>query len=140
MEGIRIASGEELKHVGLMSGSTASQVGSKPQGSLATEKTSNDRQAFSFMEHKIGTWNVRSMQQGKLEIVKQEIEWVHRTILGSSELRWIGMGFFLSDNVKVFYSGHDSHRKMVWLFSVLKKLQTPFLDITQSQRESFLFD
>ena len=41
----------------------------------------------------IGTWNVRSMSQGKLEVVKQV-----KLILGISELRWIGMGEFNSDD------------------------------------------
>ena len=40
----------------------------------------------------IGTWNVRSMSQGKLEVVKQEMARVNIDILGISELRWTGMG------------------------------------------------
>ena len=40
----------------------------------------------------IGTWNVRSMNQGKLEGVKQEMAKVNVDILGISELRWTGMG------------------------------------------------
>ena len=40
----------------------------------------------------IGTWNVRSMNQGKLEVVKQEMTRVNVDILGISELRWTGMG------------------------------------------------
>ena len=40
----------------------------------------------------IGTWNVRSMNQGKLEVVKQEMARVNINILGISELRWTGMG------------------------------------------------
>ena len=40
----------------------------------------------------IGTWNVRSMNQGKLEVVKQEMARVNVDILGISELRWTGMG------------------------------------------------
>ena len=40
----------------------------------------------------IGTWNVRSMNQGKLEVVKQEMARVNADILGISELRWTGMG------------------------------------------------
>jgi len=40
----------------------------------------------------IGTWNVRSMNQGKLEVVKQEMTRVKIDVLGISELRWIGMG------------------------------------------------
>ena len=46
----------------------------------------------------IGTWNVRSMNQGKLEVVKQEIARVNINILGISELKWIGMGEFNSDD------------------------------------------
>ena len=40
----------------------------------------------------IGTWNVRSMNQGKLEVVKQEMARVNINILGISELKWTGMG------------------------------------------------
>ena len=40
----------------------------------------------------IGTWNVRSMNQGKLEVVKQEMTRVNIDILGISELRWTGLG------------------------------------------------
>ena len=40
----------------------------------------------------IGTWNVRSMNQGKLEVVKQETARVNVDILGISELKWTGMG------------------------------------------------
>ena len=43
-------------------------------------------------QHCIGTWNVRSMNQGKLEVVKQEMTRVNTDILGISELRWTGMG------------------------------------------------
>ena len=39
----------------------------------------------------IGTWNVRSMNQGKLEVVKQEMARVNIDILGISELKWTGM-------------------------------------------------
>ena len=42
----------------------------------------------------VGTWNVRSMNQGKLEVVKQEMARVNIDILGISELKWTGMGEF----------------------------------------------
>ena len=45
----------------------------------------------------IGTWNVRSMNQGKLEVVKQAMAKVNVDILGISELKWSGMGEFNSD-------------------------------------------
>ena len=46
----------------------------------------------------IGTWNVRSMNQGKLEVVKQEMQRVNANILGISELKWTGLGEFNSDD------------------------------------------
>ena len=46
----------------------------------------------------IGTWNVRSTNQGKLEVVKQEMARVNVDILGISKLKWIGMGEFNSDD------------------------------------------
>ena len=46
----------------------------------------------------IGTWNVRSMNQGKLEVVKQETARVNIDILGISELKWTRMGEFHSDD------------------------------------------
>ena len=50
----------------------------------------------------IGTWNVRSMNQGKLEVVKQEIVRVNVGILGISELKWTGMGEFNSDDYYIY--------------------------------------
>ena len=46
-------------------------------------------------QYYIGTWNVRSMNQGKLDMVKQEMARVNNSILGISELKWTGMGEFL---------------------------------------------
>ena len=46
----------------------------------------------------IGTWNIRSMNQGKLEVVKEEMARVNSDILGISELKWSGMCEFNSDD------------------------------------------
>ena len=59
----------------------------------------------------IGTWNVRSMNQGKLEIVKQEMARVNVDILGISELKWTGMGEFNSDDHYIYYCGQKSLRR-----------------------------
>ena len=58
----------------------------------------------------IGTWNVRSMNQGKLEVVKQMAR-VNVDILGISELKWTGMGEFNSDGRYIYYSGQESLRR-----------------------------
>ena len=59
----------------------------------------------------IGTWNVRSMNQGKLEGVKQEMARVIVDILGISELRWTGMGAFNSDDHYIYYCRQESLRR-----------------------------
>ena len=59
----------------------------------------------------IGTWNVRSMSQGKLEVVKQEMARVNIDFLGISKLKWIGMGEFNSDDNYIYYCGQESLRR-----------------------------
>ena len=51
----------------------------------------------------VGTWDVRSMNQGKLEVVKQEMATVNIDILGISELKWTGMCKFNSDDHYIYY-------------------------------------
>ena len=60
----------------------------------------------------IGTWNVRSMKQGKLEVVKQEMARVNIDILGISKLKWTGMGKFNSDDQYIYYCGQESLEEM----------------------------
>ena len=59
----------------------------------------------------MGTWNVRSMNQGKLEVVKQEMARVNINILGISELRWARMCEFNSDDHYIYYCGQESIRR-----------------------------
>ena len=59
----------------------------------------------------VGICNVRSMNQGKLEVVKQEMARVNIDILGISELKWIGMGEFNSDDHYNYYFGQESLRR-----------------------------
>ena len=59
----------------------------------------------------IGTWTVRSMNQGKLEVIKQEMARVNIDILGISKLRWTGMGEFKSNDHYIYYCGQESLRR-----------------------------
>ena len=59
----------------------------------------------------IGIWNVRSMNQGKLEVVKQEMARVNVDILGISKLKWTGMDEFNSDDHYICYCGQESLRR-----------------------------
>ena len=62
-------------------------------------------------QHCIGTWNVRSMNQGTLKVAKQEMARVNIDILGISELKWTGMGEFNSDGHYIYYCGQESLRR-----------------------------
>ena len=59
----------------------------------------------------IETWNVRSMNQGKLEVVKQEMARLNVNILGISELNWTGMGEFNSDDHYIYSCEQQSLRR-----------------------------
>ena len=58
-----------------------------------------------------GTWNIRSISQGKLKVVKQQKARVNIDILGISKLKWIGMGEFNSDDHYFYYCGQESSRR-----------------------------
>ena len=59
----------------------------------------------------IKTWNVRSINQGKLDIVKQETTRLNIDILGFSELKWTGVGEFNSDDHYIYYCEQESLRR-----------------------------
>ena len=62
-------------------------------------------------QYRIGTWNVRFMNQGNLEVVKQEMVRVNIDILGISKLKWTRMGEFNSDDHYIYYCGQESLRR-----------------------------
>ena len=62
-------------------------------------------------QYHIGTWNVRSMNQSKLEVVKQEMARKNVDILGISKLKWTGMGEFNSDDHYIYYCRQESLRR-----------------------------
>ena len=75
----------------------------------------------------IGTWNVRSMNQGKLEVVKQEMARVNVDILGISKVKWTGMGKFNSDDHDIYYSGQEFLRRNGVAITVNKRVQNAVL-------------
>ena len=75
-----------------------------------------------------GTWNVRSMNQGKLEVVKQEIARVTVDSLGISELKWTGMGEFNSDDHYIYYCEQESLRRNGLAIMVNKRGQNVVLE------------
>ncbi|XP_064138673.1 craniofacial development protein 2-like [Loxodonta africana] len=75
----------------------------------------------------IGTWNVRSMNLGKLEIVKNEMERINIDILGISELKWTGIGHFELDNHLVYYAGNDNSKRNGVAFIIKKNISRSIL-------------
>ena len=77
-----------------------------------SEQRKNNTQLWMccIEQYSIGTWKVRSMNQGKLELVKHEMARVNIDILGISELKWTRMGEFNSDDHYIYYCGQESLR------------------------------
>ena len=78
-------------------------------------------------QYRTGAWNVRPVNQGKLEVVKQEMARVNIDILGISELKWMGMGKFNSDSHYIYYCGQESLRRNGISIIVNKRVQNPVL-------------
>ena len=86
----------------------------------------------------IGTWNVRSMNQGKLEVVKQMAR-VNVDILGISELKWTGMGDFNSDDHYIYYSGQESLRRNGVAIIINKNSETKEFWMQSQKRQNDLY-
>ena len=72
--------------------------------------------------------DVRSTNQGKLEVVKQEMARVNVDILGISELKWTGMGEFISDDHYIYYCGQESLRRNGVAIMVNKRVRNAVLE------------
>ena len=75
----------------------------------------------------IATWNVRSINQGKLEVIKQEMARVNIDTSGISELKWTGMREFNSDDHDIYYHGQESLRRNGVAIIVNKRVQNAVL-------------
>ena len=75
----------------------------------------------------IGTWNVRYMNQGKLEVVKLKMARVNVDILGISELKWTGIGEFNSEDLYVYDCGQESLRSNGVAIIVNKRVRNAVL-------------
>ena len=89
------ATGEEWRH-----NSRKNEEMKPKQKQYTVVDVTGDRIKFRCCKEQycLGTWNVRSMNQGKLEVVKQEMARVNLDILGISKLKWTGIGEFNSDD------------------------------------------
>ena len=83
----------------------------------------------------IGTWNVRSINQGKLEVIKQEMARVNIDILGISEPKWTVMGEFNSDDHCIYYCGQESLRRNEIALMSTKESEMQYLDAMSKMTE-----
>ena len=88
-------------------------------------------------QYHIGTWTVRSMNQGKLKVVKKEMTRVNVNILGSSEIKWTRMGEFKSDDHYVYCCQQESLRRNR-VAIILKKKSLKSSTWMQSQKGQIL--
>ena len=75
------------------------------------------------------------MNQGKLEVVKQEMARVNVDILGISELKWTGMGEFNSDDNYIYYGGQQSLRRNGVAIMVSKRVRNAVLECNLKNTE-----
>ena len=83
----------------------------------------------------IGTWNVRSMNQGKLKVVKEEIARVNIYILGISEIKWTGMGDFNSGDHCIYDYGQESLRRNTVALITNERVQNAYLCVIAKMTE-----
>ena len=94
----------------------------------AVDVTGDRSKVWCYKEqYCIGTWNVRSINQDKLEVVKQEMARVNVNILGISELKWTGMGEFNSDDYYMYYCGQEYLRRNGVAIMVNERVQNAVL-------------
>uniref|UniRef100_A0A670HPY9 Endonuclease/exonuclease/phosphatase domain-containing protein n=1 Tax=Podarcis muralis TaxID=64176 RepID=A0A670HPY9_PODMU len=110
-EGVQHATGEERR--ASTSRSRADEAaGPKPKGRSVADMPGSERKVQCCKEkYCIGTWNVRTMNLGKLEVVKNEMARINIDILGISELKWTGMGEFSSDDHHIYYCGQETRKR-----------------------------
>ncbi|CAF3743896.1 unnamed protein product [Rotaria socialis] len=127
-ESTRPATGEEQRASMSSARIIYGVAGTKPKERPATDASSVKREVRCCKKpHKIGTWNVRTMNQGKLGVVKGEMSRINIDILGISELKWTGMGHFISDDYHIFYCGQENHRRNGVAIIVNKRLSNSVL-------------
>ena len=122
LNGTYQTTGEEQRHIS----STIVQndaFKANPPGTLRAEANHVERNSLRCTNtFKMGTWTVRGMNEGKLDIVKREMIRNNIDILGISELHWTGNGYFKSDDFMVYFSGNDITRRKGVAFIVNKKI------------------
>ena len=105
--------GEEQDGVSKVPGSNDA-AGPKPKGSPTADRIREQRLNLSCKQRlKLGTWNVRSMQSGKMDVIQGEMKRLGIAIMGLSETRWKGQGHFNWNGYRIIMSGQKKGRNGV---------------------------
>ena len=110
-EGVQYVTREELRRT-TNSPKQNKMAGLKWKQCSAVDVSGDESKIWCCKEqYCTGTWNVRSMNQGKLGMVKQEMVRINIDIIRISELKWMGMGKFNSDDHYIYYCGQETYRR-----------------------------
>ena len=124
LEGAQYATGDQWRN----NSRKKKEMGQKQKQHSAVDVTGAGSQVQCCNEqYYIGTWNVISMNQGKLEVVKQEMARVNVNILGISDLNWTGMHEFKSDDHFIYYCGQEFLRRNGVALIVNKRVRNAVL-------------
>ena len=86
-------------------------TGPKQKRHSAVDMSGGESKVLCYKEYGIGTWNVSFTNQGKLDVIKQEMARKNIYILRISELKWTRMGEFNPDDHYIYYCGQESHSR-----------------------------
>ena len=99
------------------------QEGQKQKQHWAVDVPGSENKIRCYKEqYSTGNGNIRSMNQGKLDMVKQKMTRMNTNIFGINELKWMGMGEFNSDDQYIYYCWQDSHRRNKVPFIINKRV------------------
>ena len=126
-EGVQCVTGQEQRAI-TNSYRKNEKVKPKQKWHSVVNMSGGESKVWSCKEqYCIGTWNVRSMNQGKLDKVKQEMARVNIDILGISEVKWMVMSESNSDDHYIYYCGQESLRRNGVPIEVNKRVQNAVL-------------
>ena len=134
LEGVQYATGKEWRIV-TNSFNKNEVTGPKQEWHSAGDMPGCESKVWCCTEqYCIGTWNVRSMNQGKLDMVKQEMARMNIGIFGISELKWMRTGKFNSDDHYIYYCGEESLKRNGIALTVNKKRRLKCSTWVKSQK------
>ena len=138
-ESVQYATTEEQRTI-TNSSRKNEEAGQKQKWCLVVDVSGSESKVQCCKEqYCIGTWNIRSINQGKLDVVKQAMARLNINILAISEIKWTGMGKFNSDNHYINYHGQESLRRNGAATMVNKRVWNAVLGCNLKTTEWSLF-